>query len=78
MSWEDAINAAKQDESYDLSKLTPEAAAELFKTKIDQNKVDALIVAIHQATTQNVANAQKLANVMAIIQTFVTVGKILA
>lgn len=77
MSWEDAIQAAKNDPNFDLSKLTPEDAAKLFKSTISDAQIDNLVTSIRAATQANVNNAQKLANVMAIVQTVVAVGRIL-
>jgi len=77
-SWDDAINAARQDSSYDLSQLTPEQAAKIFESKIDKDRIDKLIVELKDAIATNQANAVKLANVIAIVQTIVAVGKIIA
>ena len=77
MGWDDAINAAKNDQSYDLSQLTPEQAAKIFESKIDQAKIDKLIEDLKTAIATNEANAAKVANVIAVLQTIVAIGKIL-
>lgn len=78
MTWDDAIKAASEDQSYDLSQLTPEQAAKLFQTKVDGQKIDQLIEDLRAAIATNEANAAKVANVVAVLKTIVAIGKIIA
>jgi hypothetical protein len=76
MSWEDAINAARNDQGYDLSQLTPEQAASLFESRIDSAKLDKLMEDLAAATSANQARAVKLQNVLSILGTVVQIGRI--
>lgn len=77
MSWEDAIQMAGNDKVYDLSTLEAESAVQLFKSKIDQQKLDQAMEDLKLATQVNEDNAKKLANVLGIINTVVGIGKII-
>lgn len=77
MSWEEAIQMAGSDKVYDLSTLEAESAIQLFKSKIDQQKLDQAMEDLKLATQVNEDNAKKLANVLGIINTIVGIGKII-
>ncbi len=76
MTWDDAINAAKSDPTYDLSTLPAEAVAHLFESKVPADKLEKAIEDLKQITATNETNAKKFANVMSIINTVVAIGKI--
>jgi DNA-directed RNA polymerase subunit F len=77
MSWEEAINAAKNDQGYSLAHLTPEEAERLFASKIDPEKLDNAIEKLKEITASNNASARKFTEIMAIVNTVVSVGRII-
>lgn len=77
MSWDDAINAARNDQGYDLSQLTPEQAEQLFASKIDPATAERLVQELNAATQANNTSARKLSTVVSILQTAGMVGRIL-